>query len=236
MAGTILCGVAASYFTALWGIFSMTELSTPFAFEILLKVGLSPLHASLGNLAICVMAVIGVTVSGQLVERMGRRPLLLFTFSALGIINVLVSGFMYMFQVNKEQWIGFCVVITICAFNLMFAAGPGPLCFFVPGELVSQKVRTATYTWLNITMNGSRSILLIVYFPIQAALGGPLSYFLLFFPPCALTVAICYFFLPETTGLTPEQARAAMHQLPGFCNKGAEPEADADENEEMKSD
>ncbi|PIO57395.1 hypothetical protein TELCIR_21196 [Teladorsagia circumcincta] len=130
---------------------------------------------------------------------------------------------------------GWCVVLSCCVFNLMFAAGPGPLCFFVPGELVSQKVRAATYTWLNIVMNGSRSILLIVYFPIQAALGGPLSYFLLFFPPCAITVTICYFFLPETKGLTPEEielfavkARAAMLRLRGF------PEEDIKEEKEGK--
>ncbi|PIO64381.1 hypothetical protein TELCIR_13992, partial [Teladorsagia circumcincta] len=47
MSGTILCGVAAV---------------NAFAFEILLNVGLSPLHASLGNLTICVMAVARVAM------------------------------------------------------------------------------------------------------------------------------------------------------------------------------
>uniref|UniRef100_A0A7I4YP36 MFS domain-containing protein n=1 Tax=Haemonchus contortus TaxID=6289 RepID=A0A7I4YP36_HAECO len=214
MSGTILCGVAAV---------------NAFAFEILLNVGLSPLHASLGNLVICVMAVIGVLVSGRLVERMGRRPLLIFTFGGIGLVNVLISGFMYMFQINKEDWIGWCVVVSICAFNLVFAAGPGPLCFFVPGELVGHKARAATYTWLNIVMNGFRSLLLVVYFPIQAALGGPLCYFILFFPPCAIAVAICYFYLPETTGLSPEEARVAMRRLPSCCRKNVR----EDEEEKM---
>ncbi|KAK5984321.1 Transporter major facilitator family protein [Trichostrongylus colubriformis] len=214
MNGTMMCGVAAV---------------NAFAFDILLSVGLKATHASLGNLAICIMAVIGVLASGQLVERMGRRPLLLLTFGGLGLVNVLISGFMYMFQLNKEQWIGWCVVLSICVFNLSFAIGPGPLCFFVPGELVSQKAVAATYTWLNIVMNGSRTLLLIIYFPIQNALGGPLCYFILFFPPCVVTFAICYFYLPETKGLTPEQARHAMHRLRGFCGKGLKDETDGKE-------
>ncbi|KAK6015167.1 transporter, major facilitator family protein, partial [Ostertagia ostertagi] len=196
----VLCGFLVRHRIMMDKTMPAVAAVNAFAFEILLNVGLSPLHASLGNLAICVMAV--------------RIDADRFSFSALCGIGpsdtVLISGFhVHVRQVIRKQWIGWCVVLSICVFNLVFATGPGPLCFFVPGELVSHKARAATYTWLNIVMNGFRSLLLIVYFPIQIALGGPLCYFLLFFPPCAITVAICYFFLPETTGLTPEQARVA---------------------------
>ncbi|VDP05891.1 unnamed protein product [Heligmosomoides polygyrus] len=163
---------------------------------------------------------VGVLTSGQLVERVGRRPLLLLTFFGLTVINCLISGFMYSFARTSITALGWGVVVCCCFFNLFFAAGPGPLCFFVPGELVNEKARSATYTWLNIVMNGVRSVLLAVYFPIQDALGGPLCYFVLFFPPCLLSVLLCFFFLPETTGLTPEEARKAMHKMPGFCGKG----------------
>ncbi|VDM58879.1 unnamed protein product [Angiostrongylus costaricensis] len=107
--------------------------------------------------------------------------------------------------VAAEKWIGWCVVVTICIFNLLFTIGPGPISFFVPGELVGQRARAATYTWVNIVMNGIRSALLAVYFPLRALLGGPLSYFLLFFAPCIITAAICYYWLPETSGKTPEE-------------------------------
>uniref|UniRef100_A0A158P6R4 MFS domain-containing protein n=1 Tax=Angiostrongylus cantonensis TaxID=6313 RepID=A0A158P6R4_ANGCA len=119
--------------------------------------------------------------------------------------------------VTAETWIGWCVVVTICIFYLLFTIGPGPISFFVPGELVGQRARAAAYTWVNIIMNGVRSALLAVYFPLRALLGAPLSYVLLFFAPCIITAAICYYWLPETSGKTPEQARVDMHGLPRIC-------------------
>ncbi|KAE9421855.1 hypothetical protein Angca_005572, partial [Angiostrongylus cantonensis] len=178
-----------------------------FAFEILLSVGLNGLQASLANIVICLMALAGAVLSGKLVEKLGRRPLLLSTFSAIAIVNAVLSGLMYLFEWTSETWIGWCVVVSISIFNLVFATGPGPVCFLVPGELVGQRARAAAYTWVNIILNGvfSRSALIAVYFPFRALLGGPLSYFLLFFAPCVITVAICYYWLPETSGRTPEQ-------------------------------
>ncbi|EPB77101.1 hypothetical protein ANCCEY_03802 [Ancylostoma ceylanicum] len=122
MAGAILCGVAAV---------------NAFAFEILMNVGLNPLQASLGNMVICIMAVIGVLTSGRLVESWGRRPLLIYTFGGLTIINTLISALMLWFEKSPITFIGWCVVVSICCFNLLFAAGPGPLCLFVGGELAN---------------------------------------------------------------------------------------------------
>ncbi|KAK6057296.1 hypothetical protein COOONC_05192 [Cooperia oncophora] len=179
------------------------------------------------------MTLVGVLISGQLVEYMGRRPLLLITFGGLSVVNILIPGFMALFYHNHAEWVGWCVVVCICSFNLMFAGGPGALCFFVPGEIVSHRSRSAMYTWLNIVLNGLRSISLVIYLPVQHRLGLVLSYFLMFFPPTAAITLICYLYLPETTGLSPEQARIAMHELPGFCGKRAvetAKEADEDDN------
>ncbi|VDM58877.1 unnamed protein product [Angiostrongylus costaricensis] len=129
-----------------------------------------------------------------------------------------------------ETWIGWCVVVAISIFNLVFATGPGPVCFLVPGELVGHRARAAAYTWVNIILNGVRSALIAVYFPFRALLGGPLSYFLLFFAPCVITVAICYYWLPETSGRTPEQARSDVDDLPRIC--GTTKKSDRGVNEE----
>ncbi|KJH46726.1 transporter, major facilitator family protein [Dictyocaulus viviparus] len=195
MGGTILSGVA---------------VVNAFTFEILLSVGLNAFQASIANVIICFMAAVGAVLSGRLVEKLGRRPLLLSTFSAVAVINLIFAGLMYLFRWTTENWVGWCIVVAICAFNLVFAAGPGSLCFIVPGELVGQEARAATYTWVTIILNGIRSVLLAGYFPIRANLGESLSYFLLFVPPCVVTLVICYYWLPETAGKTPEEVRHVM--------------------------
>ncbi|CAJ0601423.1 unnamed protein product [Cylicocyclus nassatus] len=207
MAGAIWCGVAAV---------------NAFAFEILLNVGLSVLEASIGNLFICIMAVVGVLASSRVIENVGRRPMLIYTFAGLAIVNTFIAGFMMWFEKSRIGVIGWCVVISCCIFNLIFAAGPGPLCLFVGGELVGARAKAATFTWMNIAMNGLRVIILVLYFPLKNLLGPPISFWIMFFPPCALAVLLCFFYLPETTGKTPEEAKEAMQHLPRLCG-GMEP-------------
>ena len=183
-------------------------------------MGLSTFGAALANVAVCAMTAVGVLVSSLFVERYGRRPLLLVTFTFLAVANIAVTAFMILFERTGETILGWCVVATICLFNFVLCIGPGPISLFITGtlyilvttklysgELVSQQGRAAACTWSNVTLNGLRSILLVIYFPLKALLGAPFSYLVLFLPPCVLSAVLLYFYLPETKGRTPEEVR-----------------------------
>ncbi|KHJ79322.1 hypothetical protein OESDEN_21033 [Oesophagostomum dentatum] len=66
-----------------------------------MNVGLNALEASLGNLVICIMAVVGALISSRLIENVGRRPLLIYTFGGLALVNTLISGFMLGFEKSQ---------------------------------------------------------------------------------------------------------------------------------------
>ncbi|RCN53364.1 transporter, major facilitator family protein [Ancylostoma caninum] len=192
-----------------------------FAFEILLSTGLNVLQASVGNIVICLMSVLGILTSSFIIDRFGRRILLLSTYSLLGIINIVIASLMFGFEYAKVVALGYPLLGAICVFNFVFAAGPGPVSFFITGELVGQSGRGAACTWVNVLMCLLRSLLTASYLPLKNLIGQPASYFLLFFPPMVFTVFLLYFFLPETKGKTPSEVEEEWDNLPTLCKSRA---------------
>ncbi|VDM68140.1 unnamed protein product [Strongylus vulgaris] len=123
-----------------------------FAFEILLSTGLNVLQASIGNIVICIMSVLGILTSSFFIDKIGRRILLLSTCGLLAIVNILIAALMFGFEYAKIVFFGYPLLATICIFNFVFAAGPGPVSLFITGELVGQNARSAASTWVNVFM------------------------------------------------------------------------------------
>ncbi|CAJ0601424.1 unnamed protein product [Cylicocyclus nassatus] len=205
-----LVGIVVMLSMAMSGIAAINA----FAFEILLSTGLSILQASIGNIVICIMSVLGIITSSFIVDRYGRRILLLSTYGLLAIVNIFIAALMFGFEHAKISALGYPLLATICVFNFVFAAGPGPVSLFLTGELIGQNARGAACTWVNIFMFSLRSLLIASYLPLKNLIGQPLSYFLLFFPPMVLTVFLLYFFLPETKGKTATEVEEEWERLP----------------------
>ncbi|PIO70780.1 transporter, major facilitator family protein [Teladorsagia circumcincta] len=123
-----------------------------FSFEILLSTGLSVEQASIGNIAICMMSVTGILFSSLIIDRFGRRTLLLSTYGLLAVINLVIAGLMFGFQRGQSTSFGYPLLAAVCLFNLVFAAGPGPMALFITGELVDQNARGAACTWATVFM------------------------------------------------------------------------------------
>ncbi|CAB3406811.1 unnamed protein product [Caenorhabditis bovis] len=171
---------------------------------------------------ICLITVFGVILSSIFIEKYGRRSLLLATFTLLAAFNVIIFACMLLFETHQSALLGYGVVVAIGLFNLIFSAGPCPIAFFITGELVSQGARAAACTWVIVLLNLMRSIVLVIYNPIENLLGGPLAYFVLFFPPCVICVVLIYYYLPETKGKTAEEAADDTKNLPKLCGKSKE--------------
>ncbi|KAK6057222.1 hypothetical protein COOONC_05263 [Cooperia oncophora] len=96
---------------------------------------------------------------------------------------------MFGFQQKQSIFFGYPLLAAICMFNLLFAAGPGPMAFFITAELVDQNARGAACTWVTVFMCTVRSILVASYLPLKNLIGQPMAYLSLFFSPmvCSLS-------------------------------------------------
>nr|CDJ98159.1 General substrate transporter domain containing protein [Haemonchus contortus] len=212
--GTLVGGVVAVSM-----VMSGIAAINAFSFEILLSTGLTVEQASFGNIAVCLTSVFGILFSALIVDRFGRRVLLLTTYGLLAVNNLVIAGLMYGFQRAQSNAFGYPLLAAICLFNLLFAAGPGPVALFITAELVDQNSRGAACTWVNVFMCAVRSVLVACYLPLKNFIGQPLAYFSLFFWPMVCTVILLYFFLPETKGKTAAEVQETWKSMPAPCRK-----------------
>ncbi|KAK5984465.1 MFS domain-containing protein, partial [Trichostrongylus colubriformis] len=130
--------------------FSGVSVINAYAVEILLSTGLDSLEASLANVGIALVSVFAIVISSMVVDKFGRRPLLLMAFVGCLICNLLIFALMLMFDKLGYHVIGFILIFVICIFIIFFAIGPGPLCYFITAELVGQAARSGAQSWTSV--------------------------------------------------------------------------------------
>ncbi|XP_061919688.1 solute carrier family 2, facilitated glucose transporter member 9 [Entelurus aequoreus] len=82
-------------------------------------------------------------VSGLVIERIGRKPLLIFGFSAMAVFFSLLTLFLN-FQ-DSVSWMPYLSFACILAVIASFCSGPGGIPFILTGELFEQAYRPAAF-------------------------------------------------------------------------------------------
>lgn len=90
---------------------------------------------------------VGALFSASVVDKFGRRPLLLSSVFFIMLVNLVIFGLMRAYSVFGERWIGFCLIGAIAAHLVAFTVGPGPLCYFITSEMITQHARSAGQSW-----------------------------------------------------------------------------------------
>jgi len=128
-----------------------------------------------------------------LVDRLGRRPLLVFgtmvmTIACFGL------GAVYSYANGDEK--GYLAIILLFIFVLAFEVGDGPLFWIVAHELFTPEIKTVGASTLNAAQ-WLFNIMLTLGFPaVKEAIGAPVFY--IFGGVGAVCTLILIIFLPET--------------------------------------
>jgi SP family galactose:H+ symporter-like MFS transporter len=167
-----------------------------YAPHIMQRTGLSASHSIFASVGIGVVNVAGAIVSIRLVDRRGRRPLLLTAYAAmLGALAVLGLTFLVNLG-SAERWLSLaCLLVYVAA----FAAGVGPVFWVLIAEIFPPRVRTAgagiatAANWFWTVTVG------LAFLPLSAVLGQGTT-FLVFAAVCAAALVLVDRYVPETTG------------------------------------
>ncbi|XP_078139792.1 solute carrier family 2, facilitated glucose transporter member 9 [Centroberyx gerrardi] len=156
---------------------------------------------------------LAAVVSGLVIERIGRRPLLIFGFSAMAVCFGLLTVFLN-FQ-DRVSWMPYLSYICILAVIASFCSGPGGIPFVLTGELFEQSYRPAAFMIAG-TVNWLSNFAVGLLFPfIQEALES--FAFLVFTVVCVLGAVYLYVILPETKNKTfvdISQSFAKINKIP----------------------
>eukprot|EP01135_Chromosphaera_perkinsii_P002670 Nk52_evm38s226 gene=Nk52_evmTU38s226 len=196
----MIIGVGIHCAQQLSGINAILYYSTPI-FE---SAGIP--NPELATVAIGTANVIATAVAVWLMDKAGRRVLLLLGFGLMTIVYCLL-GLAMVYQ-DSSPWLRYMSVVA-CVFTMCsFAIGPGPIPWMITSEILPSNVRDAGVSGA-VTMNWTCNFLIGLGFPFMRTLFGNGA----FFPFAVLSglfVVFTYYMVPETKGLSTDQVLEQM--------------------------
>ncbi|XP_051943038.1 solute carrier family 2, facilitated glucose transporter member 1 [Hippocampus zosterae] len=172
------------------------------------------------TLGVGAVNVIFTLVAFFLMEKAGRRRLLLMGFVIIATCNLLLTVIDLLVQTVPE--LGSFQVLLVFSLISAYELGPGPISWFIAGELFDQPGRSIGMAYASMLNWGGKFLLALLFPPIYKVIGG-FSY-LLFMAMAVMGFAFTWFRVPETKGRTfdeiAEEFRGAenlpMHNKNGF--------------------
>ncbi|XP_057562667.1 solute carrier family 2, facilitated glucose transporter member 9 [Hippopotamus amphibius kiboko] len=162
------------------------------------KAGIPPEKIPYVTLSTGGIETLAAIFSGLVIERVGRRALLIGGF---GLMTVFFGTLTVTLTLQDHApWIPYLSIVCILAIIAAFCSGPGGIPFILTGEFFQQSQQPAAYTVAG-TVNWLSNFAVGLLFPfIQKSLD---TYcFLVFAAVCLAGALYLYFVLPETKNRT----------------------------------
>lgn len=123
--------------------------------DIFIAAG-SDIKPSIAAIIVGVMQVVATFIASLVVDRLGRRLLLLASDAIMALCTILLGIFFFMKQNDESSVdsIGWLPVVSLCIFIVAFSIGFGPVPWLMMGELFAPDVKTiaaplaGTFNWL----------------------------------------------------------------------------------------
>lgn len=162
----------------------------------------SSLEPAIATIIVGVMQVVAVFISTLIVDRFGRRLLLLSSIVAMFVTTLILAIYFYLMEKNAESvtQIGWLPLVSVCIFVILFSLGFGPIPWMMMGELFAPEVKgvaassACLFNWL------MAFVVTKFYSDLENALQIKGGAFWIFSGVCALGIFFVYFVVPETKG------------------------------------
>lgn len=160
------------------------------------KAGIPSRLIPWANFGTGVINVIATIVSIFLIEKLGRRPLIIYPMALMVVVFGFLTALVQINETMNSPMIGTITVILILIFIVCFAIGLGPIPFLYGGEVCRQEARDSVQS-LGLVSNYLGNILLSLFFPLlNSMMGGYV--FLIFLVLVLINVTFLYFKMVET--------------------------------------
>lgn len=201
----LVVGIGLAIFQQITGINTVIY----YAPLIIQKAGISSASgAILATAGIGAVNVLMTILSMWLIDRAGRRPLLLIGIAGMAITLGLLG---YVFRASQQStgmaWIA---VISMMAYVGSFAISLGPIFWLLISEIYPLKIRNSA-EGVAATFNWGANLLVTLTFLTLLEMLGPSTTFCVY-GLCAIAAGIfSYYFVPETKGRTLEEIEEFLH-------------------------
>jgi len=159
--------------------------------------------AILATSVVGVVNVLGTIVAILLLDRVGRRPLLLV--GSVGMAVALVAmGIIFMVGANNA---GVLILIALLVYIISFAIGMGPVFWLLSSELFPTRLRGTGGSISTVANWGGNLLISITFLSLIDLIGKPFTFWLYALLAVASFI-FCWFLVPETNGRNLENIEA----------------------------
>jgi len=176
--------------------------------DIFKNAGLDDQASQSATLGMGTMNVLMTFVSLVLIEKAGRKTLMVIGLTVMFLMTTLLLAALLTFDTVSAM--SYVAIVAVILFVVGFATGPGSIPWFFVTELFAQSGRP-TATSIAVTVNWSANFLVGLGFPpLQEVLGAYV--FVIFMVIQLAFIFYVYLFVPETKNRTTEEITAQFRK------------------------
>ena len=207
----LIVGIGLAIFQQITGINTVIY----YAPVIMQAAGISSASgAILATAGVGVVNVLMTILSMWLIDRKGRRPLLLTGIAGMAItLGLLGLAFRMSSQSGALAWVA---VISMMAYVASFAISLGPIFWLLISEIYPLKIRNSA-EGLAATFNWGANLLIALTFLTLVEKLGPSTTFWLYGVSAIAAWIFSYYYVPETKGRTLEEIEEFSHSRKHFA-------------------
>ncbi|MDX6408149.1 MAG: hypothetical protein QOE13_1220 [Gaiellaceae bacterium] len=177
-----------------------------YAPSIMERTGLNASSSILYSVVVGAVNVVATVLAFRLIDRVGRRPLLLVSLSGL-LVSLALLGLT--FEVDAFSGSGLTLACLL-AYIVFFAVGLGPIFWLLVAEIVPLRGRAAGVAIAGAVAWLSNFAVGLVFLPLAQAI-GPGPTFWVFAAVCAIGFAFVIRYVPETKQRSLVEISAELH-------------------------
>lgn len=159
----------------------------------------SSLSPNNSMIVVGVLQFLSAIMSSALVDRVGRRVLLISSYVAMTLSLSTLGGYLYFEQQNWYPLLRWIPIICISITVVFYSIGVGPVPFVVMSEIFPPNIRGFVTSKIQL-LSTSLSFAMVKAFPFMTDLFGHHGCFLLYASSCGVLSIVTYFLVPETKG------------------------------------
>lgn len=201
----LVVGVGLAVFSQITGVNTIIYYA-PSIFE---ATGLAASASILATVGLGTVNVVMTVVAIMVIDRIGRRPMLLTAFSGMGL-SLGVLGLAYLLP-NLSGAIGYLAIICIATYLVFFAFGLGAIVWVLISEIYPLKVRGSAMGLATMGHWIANFAISLTFLPLVEALGETVTFWA-YGIMCVVALLFCYFLVPETKGRSLEEIEEDLRE------------------------
>ncbi len=214
----LIVGVGLAAFQQVTGINTVMY----YAPTILESTGFADTASILATVGIGVVNVVMTVVAVLLIDRTGRRPLLLLGLAGMSVMLAVLGVAFYLPGLSGA--IGWIATGSLMLYVAFFAIGLGPVFWLLISEIYPTEIR-GTAMGVVTVVNWAGNLLVSLTFLRLIDVVGQTGTFWLYGALSVLALLFCYRLVPETKGRSLEAIEADLRETAFGAEAGERPQA-----------